>query len=120
MYCDHLFIGGFTALILRSNNIDIVIDEKSVLCSNEIFATHISPWIGRLFDSNIASSSINRRRRPGMKSIFFASHIILVTMCRIFFEGICRIRNCDSSKTIAIDSVLDSMILRCWHEHMQY
>jgi len=74
----------------------------------KIFATHIryaSPWIGRLFDSNIASSSINPRR-PGMKSIFFASHII---PCYdesdiYFFEGIARIRNRDSSKTIAIDS----------------
>jgi len=114
---DRLFIGRFTALILRSNNIGIVIDEKSVLCSNEIFATHISPWIGRLFDSNIASSSINSLWRPGMKSIFFALHIIVVTMSRIFFEGICRIRNCDSSKTIAIDSVLNSMILRCSQTH---
>ena len=83
---DRLFIGQFTGLMLRSNNIDIVIDEKSVLCSKEIFATHI-----RLFDSNNASSSINPRR-PGMKSIFFASHIIhvcpiIVMMNRIFFES---------------------------------
>jgi len=78
--------------LLRSNNIDIVIDEKSAyFVRTIIFATHISPWIGMLFDSNIASSSINSRR-PGMKSIFFA--------------GIARIRrsNRDSSKTIAIDS----------------
>ena len=41
MLHDRLFIRRFTALILRSNNIDIVIDEKCVLCSNEIFASHI-------------------------------------------------------------------------------
>ena len=40
---DRLSIGRFTALILRSNNIDIVIDQKSVLCSNEIIAKHIIP-----------------------------------------------------------------------------
>jgi len=38
---DRLFIGRFTTLILRGHNIDIVIGQKSVLCSNEIFATHI-------------------------------------------------------------------------------
>jgi len=38
---DRLFIGRFTRLILRSHNIDII-SQKYVLCSNEIFATHIS------------------------------------------------------------------------------
>jgi len=38
---DRLLIGRFTRQILRSHNIDII-SQKSVLCSNKIFATHIS------------------------------------------------------------------------------